>query len=278
MSRCPLNPGIVIKKEAERETSNKKSLLNLARLSQTLAGSFDDLSGFERMKLMLIGVGVTGLLALAVLTDHGSQSSTQPLYLNNTSPTGQLNNSFPDLGSVLQKEPKLNLTVAAYITLADKLLRTSGLNMTDSSFEKQMNKLGYEVGPIVSFGPQIKHLRAGEENLLPRRFPAADTRLPYSNIITNIAPVTKGEEFDIYATVEVRNFQTGNIEYFGLTGPWRVTPLMPGQTSAPNIVGGKQYEPTWLLLGTRHANGQLESYLSLFTPLKDVVGKSAVFN
>lgn len=227
---------------------NKQPVQRLAGLPVTLA------SRFPTVVPVIAAVIIAGVAILAATREQAGESIQQGVNPVGVSEQGQ----FADYGLPLPDRR------SQYLQMAEALLTTSGLNLVESSFTAQMEAAGYEVGPLQPFASEV-FIQAGRDGLLPRRFPTSDLR--FIPVIPGIKPINWGEYFPVYGIVPVRT-PAGITEYYGLGGPWRVTPVIPaGQTSAPNVIGGIQYEPTWFRLGERTGGDSLESFITPPTAL-----------
>lgn len=159
----------------------------------------------------------------------------------------------------LAKPPEPVLIVGDYLKMAEALLSERGFNENDFSFRELMAQYGYQVGPLQTFGPQAIRVKAGQDGHLRRRLPTIDPR--FGDPVG--VPITRGEIVPIYATEAVLDTKSGVTDHFGLTDYWRVTqpPELSQLNSAPNILGDKQYEPSWIRLGRVHPSGKIESFL-----------------
>lgn len=238
----------------------RDSSLTWTELSRTLQNTH-----FQRVGAgFLLTVTILGISAL----DDASRIPDRALTIQrgdipkNTAPSNVVDPEQQAKEDAIRREylkiPEPPLNSGEYLKITEALLSEHGLNMMDFSFRESMAQLGYTVGPLETFGTEARKVKAGEVGHLRRRYPTTDKEWPGNEAGKRI---DKGEIFPVYATISVLD-HSGLTAVFGLTDAWRITQIPELQlVQSPNVVRGKQYEPSWVRLAQIDRSGRIESFL-----------------
>lgn len=263
--------GFILHPDSVRRQEKENDLFSAAKRLATLPVTL-----MRKYPLQIVGLG-----SLAILMIIGDQPEAPDRALaiqrgdipKNTAPSSMVDPEQQTKEDAIRREylkiPEPPLNSGEYLKLTETLLSERGLNMMDFSFRESMTKLGYEVGPLEIFGTQARIVKAGKDGNLRRYWP--NTELGYAVG----KPITRGETFPLFGITSVLDEKSGIIDFFGLTEPWRVTQVPDSQqqlVQSPNMIRGKQYEPSWIRLIRIHPSGRIESFLDPQENVDSLIG------